>query len=71
MELHKQHAKDGWEGQLQAVAANPVTVLEQLQSDGTWDTALVATYFAFCKRIGIEETRRAAMQVFGGRLRSQ
>ena len=66
MELHKQHAKDGWEGQLQAVAANPVTVFEQLQSDGTWDTALVTTYFAFCKRIGIEETRRAATQVFGG-----
>jgi TIR domain len=66
MELHAMNAKDRWEGQLQAVAANPVTVFQQLHSDRTWDTALVATYLAFCKRIGVARTRRAAAQVFGG-----
>ncbi len=70
MELHASNAKDRWEGQLQAVVADPVTVFEQLLSDGSWDTALVTTYLAFCNRIGIEETRRAAAQAFGGKPRS-
>lgn len=67
MELHAMNAKDRWEGQIQATAANPVTVFEQLHSDGTWDTALAATYLAFCKRIGITQTRWASARVFGGR----
>ena len=65
MELHAVNAKDRWEGQLEATAANPVTVFEHLYKDGSWDTALIATYLAFCKRIGVAQTRQAAAQVFG------
>jgi len=65
MELHAMNAKDRWEGQLEATAANPVTVFEHLYKDGAWDTALIATYLAFCKRIGVAQTRQAAARVFG------
>lgn len=64
IELHAMNAKDRWEGQLEPVAADPAAVFKQLHIDSAWDTAFVTAYLAFCKRIGVAETRRAAAQVF-------
>ncbi|WP_422734430.1 hypothetical protein ACN26Y_05670 [Micromonospora sp. WMMD558] len=63
--LHSIHAKDRWEGKLQFVDADPGQVFERLRQDGTWDTALVTTYLAFCSKIGIGRTRRSAERLFG------
>ena len=63
MELHAMNAKDRWEGQFEAVVAEPGVVFEQLRSDGAWDTAMITAYLAFCKRIGVTRTRQAAAKV--------
>jgi hypothetical protein len=65
LEMRALHAKDRWEGKLHPVLAEPARVFEQLKQDGAWDIALVTAYLAFCQRVGVSETRRAATNVFG------
>ena len=62
---HAMHAKDRWEGKLEPVELDAVSVFERLRQDKIWDCGLVATYLALCKKCGVRTTRDASDKVFG------
>jgi hypothetical protein len=65
LEFHALNARDRWEGKLEPYPADPEIVLRILHQDDAWDTALVTAYLAFCSRIGVPQTHRAAARAFG------
>ena len=64
---HAMHAKDRWEGKLEPVKLDAVSIFERLRQDKIWDCGLVTTYLALCKKCGVRTTREASDKVFGFR----
>ena len=67
MAQHAMHAKDRWEGKLEPIKLDAVSIFERLRQDKIWDCGLVTTYLALCKKCGVRTTREAADKVFGFR----
>ena len=62
---HALHAKDRWEGRLESVKLDPVSVFERMHQEKIWDCGLVTAYLALSKKCGAGSTRAAAEKVFG------
>jgi hypothetical protein len=62
---HALHAKDRWEGKLEQVNLDAMSVFERMRQEKIWDCGLVTAYLALCKKCGPGPTRAAAEKVFG------
>ncbi len=62
---HSLHAKDRWEGRLEQVNLDAVTVFGRMRQDKIWDCGLITAYLALSKKCGARQTREAAEKIFG------
>src|SRR6266498_5627996 len=65
MAQHALHAKDRWEGKVEPVKLDAVSVFERMRQEKIWDCGLVTAYLALSKKCGAGSTREAAERVFG------